>query len=649
MTVETLVMRVEEKPQVYFQVKVNFLNSELQRSGMNVGKSHLGRRDTTMQTNLRYWEYYGMTDTFTDLFERSKQGETFNRLYALITSRENILLAFRTIKSNKGSNTKGIDGRTIDNIKTMKDEEIVEKIQQILLNYQPKKVRRVYIPKPNGDKRPLGIPAIIDRIIQQCFKQVLEPIAEAKFFKHSYGFRPLRSAHHAIARIQNLINNSKLHYIVDIDIKGFFDNINHTLLLKQLWNIGIRDKQVLKIISKMLKAEIDGEGKPTKGTPQGGILSPLLSNIVLNDLDQWVAGQWELFETNSIYNQTYNRYRTMKKTKLKEGYIVRYADDFKIMCKDWKTAEKWFHAVRLYLKDRLKLEISPEKSQIVNLRKRKSEFLGFTIWAEPKRKKCVAHTGIVNRKKQDIKRKYKEHINNIKRSPTPQNISKLNSFVLGEHNYFKRATMVNKEFSRIAYDLLKFTYNRLKRIGVYEKPINSSNVYKKFYKNNSRTFRVAEIYIFPIANVQHEWNSYQFNQDLTPYTVEGRNKIHQKLKHDILIEINKLMQSNIPDRTTEYIDNRISRYSMKNGLCEITGTFLFAEDVHCHHYKPVNLGGTDEFKNLRILHKDVHRLIHSTKEETIKRLIKLLKLTDEQIKKVDQYRKSCNLELIDLK
>lgn len=620
----------------------------MRRSGKNVGISQ-ERCDTTMQTNLRYWEYYGMTETFTDLYERSKQGERFNRLYELITSRENILLAFRTIKSNKGSKTKGTDNRTIDDIKNMKDDEIVVKVNKLLQNYQPKKVKRVYIPKPNGDKRPLGIPSIMDRLIQQCFKQVLEPIADAKFYNHSYGFRPLRSTHHAIARIQYLINNSKLHYVVDIDIKGFFDNINHTLLLKQLWNIGIQDKQVLKIISKMLKAVIDGEGKPTKGTPQGGILSPLLSNIVLNDLDQWVAGQWENFETNYEYSRQSSKFQMLKRTNLKEGYIVRYADDFKIICRDWKTAKKWFHAVRLYLKDRLKLDISPEKSRIINLRKRKSEFLGFTIWAEPKGKKRVAQTGVVDKKIQEIKNKYKEHLKELKKSPTEQNVKKLNSFILGEHNYFKKATMVNKDFSRISYDLSKFTYNRLKPIGTYEKPKNPSKIYKKLYSNNFRTFKIAGIYLFPLADIQHEWNSYQFKQNLTPFTVEGRSKIHKELKPDILIEINKLMLSNIPYRTTEYMDNRISRYSMKNGLCEITGTFLFAEDVHCHHYKPVNLGGTDEFKNLRILHKDVHRLIHSTKEETIKRLIKLLKLTDEQIKTVDQYRKSCNLELIGLK
>ncbi|GIO18459.1 group II intron reverse transcriptase/maturase [Oceanobacillus oncorhynchi subsp. incaldanensis] len=599
-----------------------------------------------MQTNMRYWEYYNMTDTFTDLYGRSKQGDTFNRLYDLITSRENILLAYRTIKSNKGSKTEGTDGKKIDDIKTMKGEEIVSEIQRILLNYQPKKVRRVFIPKPNGDKRPLGIPSIMDRIIQQCFKQVLEPIAEAKFYNHSYGFRPQRSTHHAIARVQHLINHAYLHYVVDIDIKGFFDNINHTLLLKQLWNMGIQDKKVLKIVSKMLKAEIEGEGIPHRGTMQGGILSPLLSNIVLNDLDHWVADQWELFETDHKYSRNTSKYLGLNKnSNLKEGYIIRYADDFKIMCKDWKTAEKWFHAVRLYLKDRLKLEISPEKSQIVNLRKRKSKFLGFTIWTEQKRNKHVAHTGLIRKKKQEIKQKYKEHIKIIQKSPKAKNITLFNSFVLGIHNYFKKATMVNIEFAQIAYDLSRFIYNRLKSIGKYEKPKNPSKVYKKFYKNAYKTYKVNGIYLFPIADVQTS-NNINFSQDITPFTVEGRNKIHQKLKPNVAYEVNRLMQSYIPNRTTEYMDNRISRYSMKNGKCEISGEFLPAEFVHCHHHKPVSLGGTDEFRNLRIIHKDIHILVHATKDETIQRLVKFLKLTDEQLKKINQYRKVCNLELI---
>ena len=205
-----------------------------------------------------------MTSTFEELYDKSKNGENFNRLYDIITSRENILLAYRTIKSNKGSKTAGVDERTIDHFKSFTEEQLVTFIQKRLSNYQPMKVRRVFIPKPNGDLRPLGIPSMSDRIIQQAFKQVLQPICEARFYNHSYGFRPLRSTHHALARVNFLINKSQLHYVVDIDIKGFFDNVNHTLLLKQIWNIGIRDRKVIRLISKMLKAEIEGEGIPSK-------------------------------------------------------------------------------------------------------------------------------------------------------------------------------------------------------------------------------------------------------------------------------------------------------------------------------------------------------------------------------------------------
>lgn len=220
---------------------------------------------------LRYWDYYGMTETFTDLYDKSRKQHDFSRLYNMITSRENILLAYRTIKSNKGSTTPGTDGTTIDDLKTWTEEDFVTKIRNTLVNYCPKKVRRQWIQKDNGKWRPLGIPCMLDRMIQQSFKQVLEPIAEARFYNHSYGFRPLRSAHHAMARIQYLINLSHFHFVVDVDIKGFFDHINHTLLMKQLWNIGIQDRKVLACIYRMLKAEIDGEGIPEEGVPQGGL------------------------------------------------------------------------------------------------------------------------------------------------------------------------------------------------------------------------------------------------------------------------------------------------------------------------------------------------------------------------------------------
>ncbi|WP_260681251.1 reverse transcriptase domain-containing protein [Enterococcus avium] len=152
-----------------------------------------------------------------------------------------------------------------------------------------------------------------DRLIQQMFKQILEPICEAKFYKHSYGFRPNRSTEHAIARCATLANAGQCHYVVDIDIKGFFDNVNHNKLLKQLYTIGVKDKRVLTIISKMLKTSERGFPASTKGTTQGSILSPLLSNVVLNDLDWWITTQWEDFPTRHPYSTPGIRSRYLRK------------------------------------------------------------------------------------------------------------------------------------------------------------------------------------------------------------------------------------------------------------------------------------------------------------------------------------------------
>lgn len=236
---------------------------------------------------LRNNEYYDFQAVLDNLYAESCNGRCFRNLMELIRKEENILLAYRNIKKNKGSHTKGVDGKTITYLSGLHPGELVTMVRNKLDNYFPQRVRRVEIPKLDGRTRPLGIPTIKDRLVQQCILQVLEPVCEAKFFKHSYGFRPLRSAKHAIARAYFLAQVAHLHYVVDIDIKGFFDNIDHGKLLKQLWTLGIEDKSLLRVISKMLKAEIDGIGVPAKGTPQGGILSPLLAKWFLTN---WTGG-----------------------------------------------------------------------------------------------------------------------------------------------------------------------------------------------------------------------------------------------------------------------------------------------------------------------------------------------------------------------
>ena len=280
--------------------------------------------------NLRNNEYYDFQGVQDELYANSQNGKIFTDLMSKIIDRNNILLAYRNIKKNTGSNTKGTDGKTIAHLAKMEPDDLVKFVRAKLGNYQPQAVRRVEIPKPNGKTRPLGIPTISDRLVQQSILQVLEPICEAKFYKHSYGFRPLRSTKHAIARSYFLAHQANLHFVVDVDIKGFFDTIDHGKLLKQLWTLGIQDKSLLAVISKLLKAEIEGIGIPEKGTPQGGIISPLLANVALNELDWWIASQWENMPIKTKYKGAgaqNNKVKALKASNLKEVYIVRYADD----------------------------------------------------------------------------------------------------------------------------------------------------------------------------------------------------------------------------------------------------------------------------------------------------------------------------------
>ena len=587
---------------------------------------------------LRNNEYYDIQQEFDDLYNKSKNGRKFKDLMTLICDERNILLAYRNIKKNKGSKTKGTNSSTIIDLGEEKPQELIGYVKDRLRNYIPQSVRRVEIPKPNGKTRPLGIPTIEDRLIQQCIKQVLEPVCEAKFHKHSYGFRPNRSTHHAIARAYSLVNISKLHYAVDIDIKGFFDNVNHSKLLKQIWSLGIQDKNLICVISKMLKAEIKGEGIPNKGTPQGGILSPLLSNIVLNELDWWISSQWETFQSKTPYKQSCNKYMMLKKrSKLKEMFIVRYADDFKIYCRNYNTAKRIFTAVKLWIKERLGLDISPEKSTIVNLRKKYSEFLGFKFKVRAKRKKYVVTSHISEKSKSKIKSMLVREVNEILKHADVKTVTNYNATILGIHNYYKVATEISADFSKLAFEVNRIIYNRLKNMSSCNG--YKGDVYKKLYgKYNFKEISIAGITLYPLAGISTK-PPMNYPKDINIYSLEGRIKIHENIKGYNTKLLKYIMQNPIKNASTEYNDNRISLYIGQNGKCGVTGEILEHGDIEVHHKIPKSKGGTDKYKNLIIIRKSIHKLIHATNTETIKNYMNNLHLKGNQIDKLNKLRK----------
>ena len=622
-------------------------------SSMTEKNSPKGVLPMTKQKKLRHSEYYDMQPVFDKLYADSKHGKIFTGLMEIISCEENIRLAYRNIKRNGGSNTAGTDKLTIKDIEKLPVEQYVGIVQRKLMFYKPKPVRRVEIPKPNGKMRPLGIPTIIDRLVQQCILQVMEPICEAKFYERSNGFRPNRSAENAIAQCYKMINLQKLYFVVDVDIKGFFDNVNHTKLIQQIWHMGIRDKKLLCIIREMLKAPIvlpDGTVEhPTKGTPQGGILSPLLSNIVLNELDWWIDSQWESMPTRRDYsceirpNGTVNKtaiYSAFKNTtKLKEVHIIRYADDFKLFCRKRTDAEKMFIAVKLWLRDRLKLEVSEEKSKIVNLKRHYSEFLGFEIKAVKKRKRYVVKSHMTAKAIQREKDKLIEQVKQIAhvqdRDDEAREITLYNSMVFGIHNYYRYATMVASDCEQIHRAVSTVMKNRL--YGRLSKKGHINEVYIRENYGKSKQIRfISSKTVAPVGYIQTKTPLFK-KKKVCKYTPEGREEIHKNLGINTSIML-ALMRIKEPRRSVEYMDNRISLYAAQYGRCAVIGKELWIDEIHCHHKLPVSMGGDDRYSNLVIVHRAVHQLIHATAPDTIGAYLKDLQPEKKALAKLNALR-----------
>ena len=618
---------------------------------------------TKKKSKLRNAEYYDIQQEFDELYKKSKKNCKFTDLLSIITSEENIKLAYRNIKKNHGSKTAGTDGKTIQDLEKWQTETLINHIRKKLEYYEPQAIRRVEIPKPNGKKRPLGIPTIMDRLIQQCIYQILEPIAEAKFHERSNGFRPNRSTEHAIAQVYKMVQTQQLYYIVDIDIKAFFDNVQHGKLLKQMWQMGIQDKKLLKIISVMLKAEVAGIGFPEKGTPQGGIISPLLSNIVLNELDWWIASQWETMPTKHEYQgrkartDNSSKYRALRTSKLKECYLVRYADDFKILCRYHNDAKRLFIATQQWLKERLGLEINTEKSKIIDLRKNYSEFLGFKIKVHRKGKrheqkvKYTIHSRVSDKA---IKRIKDTTSKIIKKIEFPKDEKKevyaidfYNSFVMGVHNYYCLATCVNKDFDKIAFHVRKRLRNRLKSRLSRKGVIQYKYIEEKYGKSKEIRFIHGKA-IIPLGYVQHQ-NPMWKNGKVNKYTPEGRKEIHNQLQKVNLNILHYLMRNPNENQSVEYNDNRLSLYCAMQGNCAITKTILEKDNIHCHHIIPRKDGGRDNYQNLLLIDKRVHILLHATKAETIEKYLGILNLSKAQLNKLNTYRATLNLTAIETK
>lgn len=625
--------------------------------------------------DLRHAEYYGMQPVFDELYRRSMDGDTFTDLMDLILSRDNILLAYRNIKANGGSYTAGTDNRNISDIGGLPPETVVEKVRFIVTGsqhgYRPKPVRRKDIPKPNGKTRPLGIPCIWDRLIQQCIKQVMEPICEAKFSDNSYGFRPNRSVEHAMQKTYTMLQRMNLHYVIEFDIKGFFDNVNHSKLIRQIWALGIHDKQLIFVIKRILKAPIkmpDGTTLiPDKGTPQGGIISPLLANIVLNELDKWVESQWQnnpvaiergryrLIGNREVFDKSHG-YRIMKKTNLKEMYIIRYADDFRIFCRNKEDALRTKEAVTAWITERLRLEVSPEKTRIVNVRKRYSEFLGFKIRVRPKSSRYAVQSHICDKKLEQERQKLVEQAKRIARPSEGKRpldeIRLFNSMVLGIQNYFQLATCISIDCRKIHRQVMTVLTNRLNtETGcklVREGGTMTQSEKERFGKSAMvRYVSGIDQPIYPIAYIKNKIPMAK-KAAVCSYTADGRALIHTNLSLNSFV-LAGLRSQPSGGRSTELTDSRISLFSAQRGKCALCGElFENAADIVCWLKMPAEMGGKERYQNMILFHKRFLPLLQDCSQNELKTIADTFKATKELMLKVNGLREQAGLSAIEI-
>lgn len=508
------------------------------------------RSDSLVHLNVRFSTEAELKQTLDFLYEKSKEGIAFTGLVEAMVNEVTIVTAIHNIKSNKGSKTAGVDQMKMDKYLQMPKEDLIALIRDNFSNYKPKPARRVYIPKKNGKQRPLGIPTVLDRIIQECVRIIIEPICEARFYPHSYGFRPYRAQKHAIRDIVNVINASTFSqdqpvWAVEGDIKGCFDNIDHRILLKKIWRIGIHDKRVIKMIHQMLKAGYIESGTlndTNLGTMQGGILSPLLSNVYLNDFD-WFVGRMYM-EPHRQCKYKCNDTRRLKWSGVTPKYNFRFADDWVILTSTEQEAYRLKRMLTKYFRNKMKLELSQEKTFVTDLRTEGIHFLGFVVKAEKKRRTPDPRTwtdNLVGKPLPDMERlkdKIQKIANEVReigeiteRSVQAAQIQRVNSMIVGLAQYLQPSICshafhaIDRRINNTALAVWKRRFP--KHYNKYQIPLEKlCNLPHRHEGYKSKTFAVpieGEWFGITYAFITHsKYESKPFDQRMTPYSEEGR-------------------------------------------------------------------------------------------------------------------------------
>ena len=489
---------------------------------------------------------------------------------------------------NKGKKTAGVDGIALPKNWRHQHQFRIKLLSEIDTLKSPDAIRRVYIPKSNGKKRPLGIPTIHDRIIQEIYRIALEPIVEYHFHDHSYGFRPKRSCHDAISHLfKKLSRKISYRYVVEGDIAGAFDNINHDHVISTLqsWLI---PKSITDYVGKILKSGILDNGvvfDVEKGTPQGGVISPLLANVALTNLDEFC----------NQYGSSFS------------NPIVRYADDFIIVCKSEPEANRIKQEVAYHLHDTTGLSLSMEKTRISHINKG-FDFLGFNIRKYKSRNNRDDEILLIKPQKEKITealRDWKEVIDKSKGQKLESLLLQLRPKMTGWAMYY-RFVVSKATYTKIDNEMWWKMRNWIRRnhnIKLALKRLDTDFKKSKTWfivDNGIALNKLSEIPIVRFVKVKRGYRVYDSNPEVIKYW-EKREYI------------------NAYNQITSVKWQRL--FTKQKGKCYYCSSLIEKDDiangrVHTHHVKPISQGGERyNYRNLKLVHQPCHVDIHRIKVE----------------------------------
>ncbi len=383
----------------------------------------------------------------------------FTNLYDLLHWDYWMHISAERVLARPGSQTDGVDGKTRDAFKEDYEHQMTTLIDQLKRRtYEPQPVRRVYIPKHDGKQRPLGIPALRDRIVQEALRAILDPIYESDFHPHSYGFRKGRRTMDAIAVLMPLFNSRVKHYyVIEGDLQSYFDTVHHRTLMKLLRR-RLKDKALLDLLWKFLKSGVMEGGlfaRTESGVPQGGVISPLLANVYLNEFDQWATAQWDL-DHNARQRKRYAGLGNYK--------MVRYADDFVVVSNGTKAEVKATkQAIQKFLESELHLTLSEEKTVITHVNDG-FDFLGFHVQRKPVNGRWAVHLQPTAKATERVKQKLKDLTSrNWTWMDEYTRLTSLNAIVRGWAEYYRYTSLVAdiEEITRFAW--FRYFYWLLKK------------------------------------------------------------------------------------------------------------------------------------------------------------------------------------------